>query len=71
VEPRGCVGVDAFGGFGAAGADELRAEQLAGASVGGDPNGDGLRAGVVVLVIVGVGLGGSGGIAGGGRFVFA
>jgi hypothetical protein len=39
VEQGGGVDVDAFGGFGASGADELSAEELARSGVAGDADG--------------------------------
>ena len=58
VEEGGGVGVDAFGDFGAAVADELGAEETTGVLVAGDADVDRGGAGVVGLVVVGARLAG-------------
>ena len=54
VEESGGVGIDPFGRLGAFGADQLGAEQLAGDGVAGDADVDGLGAGIVRLVVIGL-----------------
>ncbi|HEY6689157.1 MAG TPA: hypothetical protein VI094_23435 [Propionibacteriaceae bacterium] len=54
---RAVVDVDPLSGFGAFGADELRAEQPPGHGVAGDPDGDRLCSGVVGLVVIRAGPG--------------
>ena len=71
VEDGGGGDVDAFGDLGAEVADELDAEQPAGAAVAGEAHGDRVAAGVVGLVVVGLGGDGDRVEAGGGGFVVA
>src|SRR5271170_1914400 len=56
VEDGGCGDVDALGDLGVPMAEQLQAEQLTGAPVAGDAHSDAVAAGVVGLVIVGLGL---------------
>jgi hypothetical protein len=55
----------------AAATDELGAEQPPRGQVASDPDADGLRAGVVGLVVTVAGLAGGRGVAGGNRLVVA
>ena len=70
MKESGGVGINPFCCLGAHGAYQLRAEQPAGVGVAGDADVDGLRAGIVRLVIVGAGLAGEWGVAGRHRFMF-
>lgn len=70
VKQRGGVGINPLGCLGALGADQLRAEQLAVVGVAGDANVDGVRAGIVRLVIIRAGLAGEWGVAGCHGFMF-
>src|SRR6202020_2576087 len=63
--------VDALGDLGVAVAEQLHAEQPPGGLVAGDAHGDAVAAGVVGLVVVGLGSAGDGVVSGGDGFVVA
>src|ERR1019366_5432210 len=69
VEDRGGGDVDALGDLGVPVPEQLHAQQLPGAAVAGEPHGDAVAAGVVGLVVVGLGSDGDRVEPGGGLVV--
>jgi hypothetical protein len=71
VEDRRGGDVDALGDLRVPVPEQLQAQQPAGGPVAGDAHGDAVAAGIVGLVVVGLGLDGDGVEPGGGRLVVA